>query len=766
LTEHDDQAGDLAVGSSIGGYVVEEQIGESPVMQAYRATEPRLARSVIVRIARDDDADWLRDDARRIAGVTHPSIVPVLASGTHGKDGYVVVPDLQVVSLREYAATPNVDSVAATQIVVDLANAVEALSQAGVRVPLNLDTAFVVRAEGRDSGIVDPLLRSGSGDRQLAPADAVASVRELAELLSTLVRAPNTATESAIKQGRAGELTKPSEFAAALTPVLRSLPRRRRRRAEVVALIVAAFAVAVAIAIVVLSQSGDQKRPLPVAASPAPARLVARIPLGLSKNESPTGLAFSPRSAWITTSTGRLVQVDLASNAVVGTPLALDAHHRSLSGVASSAGSLWVSSEAGWLYRVDPATGRVTAKLKLDTYLNPPKVSAGILWVTRSTDDNPSHGQLFRVDTRAVREIGRRIAFDAYPTGLEVRGSSAWILGFRDGAGSVTRIDTSTGRQRSLNVGLWPEDLSLQGQILWITDRDDGTATSLNADTMTFRGRTAHVKGIGGGVDAAVRDVWFTFASSLDAGASFRLARVDPRSGRTAGRSVTLDAAAVGTTGGRVTVTPTGVWVIAKNQLVRLAATSSRSAPAPTVKSPPPYPLEAGPLTAGRWRTHAFAVTTSFSVANLRWIASIPQGDHLNFIPTQGAGREVDIMAPRRVWVSNTELRAIDTAEHLYAQMRSNPRLIIANVRRLQFDRRPAIRFIVKLRRNLASSALCGGPCVPLFPLRTEQIAATASDAGRFTLLTVGKRTIVILESGPRPFTDFAAALLRTLHFA
>jgi len=765
VAEDDERGGELAAGSAIGRYVVQEQIRDSPVTRAYRALEPRLERNVVVQVARGADAERLRDDARRIAGVTHPGVVPVLASGTHGEDGYVVVPDLQAVSLREYVAGGTVDSVVATRIVVDLAQALQALSEAGVRVVLDLDSALVTRAGGRDSGMVDPFPRTGDAAGRLVPADAAASIRELGELLAALVRQPDAATGRAIAAARAGALTTPAELAAALAPARLSRPRRLGRT-RAAAVVTAALALAVAATFLVLGRGGGHPHPQPLAVASPPARLVARVALGLGKKETPSGVAFSGGSAWITTSAGRLVQVDTATNEVVGAPLTLDTRHRNLSGLATGDGSLWIASDAGWLFRVDPATRRVTGKLELATYLNPPVVSGGVVWLTRSPDvahDN-LHGQLFRVAERTMQQVGTLIRFAAYPIGLQVQGSRAWVLGYRDGVGSVTRIDTSTGRQLSLNVAQVPEAMSLRGRTLWVTS-GDGAISSIDATAMTLRGGVARVEGIAGGVDAGARDVWVTYGDSLDSGAALSLARVDPSSSGLAGRPATLRAAAVGITDGRVTATSAGVWVIAQNELLRLSATSPRTAPAPIEGRSQPYPLAAGPLGAGRWRTRAFAVPASVSVPSLRWIATRPQGDDLNFVPVAGAGREVDILAPRQVWVTDTQLRAIDGAEHLYAQLRSNPKLVIANVQRLHVGGRPAIRFTVRIRTKLASAALCGAPCVPIFPLQITKIAAGASDAGRFTVLDVGKRTIVILESGPRPLGHWAEPLLGTLRF-
>jgi len=79
--------GELAVGSQIAGYQIEEQIGRGGMAVVYRAFDPRLGRSVALKIlapelARDKAfRERFSREMRAAAAVDHPHIVPVYDAG-------------------------------------------------------------------------------------------------------------------------------------------------------------------------------------------------------------------------------------------------------------------------------------------------------------------------------------------------------------------------------------------------------------------------------------------------------------------------------------------------------------------------------------------------------------------------------------------------------------------------------------------------------------------------------------------------------------
>jgi serine/threonine protein kinase len=80
-------SGGLAPGSRIAGYLIEEQIGRGGMAVVYRASDPRLNRSVALKILAPEltgDAAFRQRflrEMRAAAAVDHPHIVPVFDAG-------------------------------------------------------------------------------------------------------------------------------------------------------------------------------------------------------------------------------------------------------------------------------------------------------------------------------------------------------------------------------------------------------------------------------------------------------------------------------------------------------------------------------------------------------------------------------------------------------------------------------------------------------------------------------------------------------------
>jgi serine/threonine protein kinase len=80
-------SGGLAAGSRIAGYLIEEQIGRGGMAVVYRASDPRLNRSVALKILAPElvgDAAFRQRfirEMRAAAAVDHPHIVPVFDAG-------------------------------------------------------------------------------------------------------------------------------------------------------------------------------------------------------------------------------------------------------------------------------------------------------------------------------------------------------------------------------------------------------------------------------------------------------------------------------------------------------------------------------------------------------------------------------------------------------------------------------------------------------------------------------------------------------------
>jgi serine/threonine protein kinase len=87
VTDLSPASGELAAGSQIAGYKIEQQIGRGGMAVVYRASDGRLNRSVALKILAPEFADdtsyrqrFIRE-MRAAAAVDHPNIVPVFDAG-------------------------------------------------------------------------------------------------------------------------------------------------------------------------------------------------------------------------------------------------------------------------------------------------------------------------------------------------------------------------------------------------------------------------------------------------------------------------------------------------------------------------------------------------------------------------------------------------------------------------------------------------------------------------------------------------------------
>ena len=131
--------GELAVGSQIAGYQIEQQIGRGGMAVVYRAFDPRLGRSVALKILAPELAsdaafrERFNREMRAAAAVDHPHIVPVYDAGEAGGSlfiamRYVAGQDLRTLLDREAALSPS----RVTRIVSQVASALDEAHSRGM----------------------------------------------------------------------------------------------------------------------------------------------------------------------------------------------------------------------------------------------------------------------------------------------------------------------------------------------------------------------------------------------------------------------------------------------------------------------------------------------------------------------------------------------------------------------------------------------------------------------------------------------------------
>ena len=126
------------VGRSLGRYRLEALLGQGGMAEVHRATDTKLARTVAVKVIRATHAvkgDFLERflrEARMVASLEHPNILPVYDFGEENGVPYLVMPCLSGGSLRERLKAGAAPLALASAWIVELADALDAAHAAGV----------------------------------------------------------------------------------------------------------------------------------------------------------------------------------------------------------------------------------------------------------------------------------------------------------------------------------------------------------------------------------------------------------------------------------------------------------------------------------------------------------------------------------------------------------------------------------------------------------------------------------------------------------
>jgi len=125
----------LGPGSRVGGYLLERLIGVGGMAAVFRARDERLGRVVALKLLTGDEVVRRRfaREARAVAAVDHPHIIPVYEAGESGAVLYIAMryvagDDLRVVVNRDGALTPR----RAAGFISAVASALDAAHDAGL----------------------------------------------------------------------------------------------------------------------------------------------------------------------------------------------------------------------------------------------------------------------------------------------------------------------------------------------------------------------------------------------------------------------------------------------------------------------------------------------------------------------------------------------------------------------------------------------------------------------------------------------------------
>jgi serine/threonine-protein kinase len=126
------------VGRSLGRYRLEELLGQGGMAEVHRAIDTKLARTVAVKVilathaVEGDFLERFLREARMVASLEHPNILPVYDFGEDNGVPFLVMPYLSGGSLRERLRAGAVPFALASAWIAQLADALDAAHAAGV----------------------------------------------------------------------------------------------------------------------------------------------------------------------------------------------------------------------------------------------------------------------------------------------------------------------------------------------------------------------------------------------------------------------------------------------------------------------------------------------------------------------------------------------------------------------------------------------------------------------------------------------------------
>src|SRR5437867_1463232 len=172
----------LSAGTSLGPYQILAAIGAGGMGEVYRARDPRLGRTVAVKVLPASvcaDPDRLRrfeQEARAAAALNHPNILAVLQMGTYAGAPYLVSELLDGLTLREHLRRGPLPIRKAMDYAVQIAHGLAAAHDQGiVHRDLKPENLFVTK-DGRIK-----ILDFGLAKLTQPKTDSMATARTLYE---------------------------------------------------------------------------------------------------------------------------------------------------------------------------------------------------------------------------------------------------------------------------------------------------------------------------------------------------------------------------------------------------------------------------------------------------------------------------------------------------------------------------------------------------------------------------------------------------------
>ena len=571
----------IGVGSTLGSYRVDAELGQGGMGVVYRAEDLRLRRRVALKLLRASLADddnyrerFLRE-SRLAASIEHAAIVPIYDAGE--TDGLLYIAmrfvdgvDLAELLRREGPLVPG----RAVALVGQLASALDAAHARGlIHRDVKPSNALIgTDGDGEHAYLVDfGITQDTTAQERLTatdqlvgtldylaperirgePVDGRADIYSLGcvlfECLTGQVPFPRGSEASTIYAHLEEQPPRVSELRPELPRALDdlvagALSKDRADRWQSGAELRAAAQRAIS--------SGATKRArLPLRGRVAAAALVALAVAGgaglLLGGDDDTGLAaIGANTVGLIDADGGGIRAQYSvgrdpsaiatgagsvwvANRLDGTISRITRARQEVAtipvggeptGLAFGAGTLWVADGRGRkLSQLDPGQNKVVQQYDVGNATVAVAVGSDAIWAASATD-----ATVARVDLKSG-EVTKRIAVVGRPSALAAGAGAIWVAS--EDAASVMRLDPRSGTPLdSIPVGNGPSGVAVGTDAVWVTNRRDGTVTRIDPAT----GKAADLVPVGAEPRAVAADgngVWV--ANDGDA----TVVRIDPESG-------------------------------------------------------------------------------------------------------------------------------------------------------------------------------------------------------------------------------------------
>ncbi|HMI80912.1 MAG TPA: protein kinase [Solirubrobacterales bacterium] len=582
--------GEIAIGSELAGYRIEELIARGGMGVVYRATHLGLERPVALKVIARELADrggfrerFLRE-SRLAARLDHPAVVPVYDS--REVDGELIVAmrlvkggDLRRLIDEEGPLPPD----RALDLLGQVADALDAAHAAGIvhrdvkphNVLVEGDRAYL-----SDFGLAKAVDESGAASsasvvgtaQYMSPeqwrGDSLGPAADVYSLGCVLYEAL-----TGIAPFQRGEADTEPELPVGIEAAIRRAVAKdpAERYGSAGELIAAARAAAGSDVrpTAVLSRDRSERTTVPHRSGlfgfggRATAWLVSGalvfvlgivaaalfLLLGsdgpavsepIAIGSPPLRVAAGPDGVWVTSERdGTVTQLDPESGEVIGKRDLGDG----VSGVAVGGKWTWVTnSRRGELLRLDPEDGRLLETVELGGAPGPIALGGGRVWVA-----DEAGGGITAVNAESGRVYRRGLPPRAEPLRLAQGAGGLWVSSAS--TGNVRRIDFNTLQAgEPIRVGRGPAGITVAHGFVWVANTRSATVSKV--DPSLERVTPIEVAGSPGGIDAGTTAVWV--ANTADDTVS----RIDLKSGEVEGSPI-----AVGPQPGAVAVGGDAVWV-------------------------------------------------------------------------------------------------------------------------------------------------------------------------------------------------------------